>query len=113
MKPDLQPKGFTFKYEFQIYRLSWGNGLQCKERDLVCQAPQTHARLIDKLVGELLEGGCMNPTFPVRPPPAHVPPGQVVSPFLSPVMTPGVCKPCKNPTFLCDHPQLMSPLARW
>ena len=51
--------------------------VQCKERGLVCQAPQTHARLIDKLVGELLEGLCMNPTF------------------------------------LCDHPQLMSPLAKW
>ena len=51
--------------------------VQCKERGLVCQAPQTHARLIDKLVGELMEGQCMNPTF------------------------------------LCDHPQLMSPLAKW
>uniref|UniRef100_A0A2K5E3Q7 Lysine--tRNA ligase n=1 Tax=Aotus nancymaae TaxID=37293 RepID=A0A2K5E3Q7_AOTNA len=42
-----------------------------------CLPPRTTARLLDKLVGELLEMTCINPTF------------------------------------ICDHPQIMSPLAKW
>ena len=41
-----------------------------------CAPPRTTARLLDKLVGELLESQCLNPTF------------------------------------ICDHPRLMSPLAK-
>uniref|UniRef100_A0A2K5RAY7 Lysine--tRNA ligase n=1 Tax=Cebus imitator TaxID=2715852 RepID=A0A2K5RAY7_CEBIM len=42
-----------------------------------CPPPRTTARLLDKLVGELLEMTCINPTF------------------------------------ICDHPQIISPLAKW
>ena len=46
------------------------------ERGVDCPPPRTTARLLDKLVGELLESQCLNPTF------------------------------------ICDHPRLMSPLAK-
>ncbi|KAG2440330.1 hypothetical protein HXX76_004435 [Chlamydomonas incerta] len=49
----------------------------CEQHNVNCPAPQTTARLLDKLVGEFLEEQCVNPTF------------------------------------ICDHPQLMSPLAKW
>jgi len=49
---------------------------QCKKIKLECKPPHTTARLIDKLVGELLESKCLNPTF------------------------------------ICDHPKIMSPLAK-
>ena len=49
----------------------------CVERGVECAAPRSAARLLDKLVGELLES-------------------QLVS-----------------PGFICDHPQAMSPLAKW
>ena len=49
---------------------------QCAERGVECPPPRTTARLLDKLVGELLESQCVNPTF------------------------------------ICDHPRLMSPLAK-
>lgn len=49
----------------------------CAKHNVNCPAPQTPARLLDKLVGEFLEEQCINPTF------------------------------------ICDHPQLMSPLAKW
>eukprot|EP00798_Chlamydomonas_sp_ICE-L_P005736 gene5736-6026_t len=49
----------------------------CIKHNVNCPAPQTPARLLDKLVGEFLEEQCMNPVF------------------------------------ICDHPQLMSPLAKW
>jgi lysyl-tRNA synthetase class 2 len=48
----------------------------CQEYNVNCSAPRTTARLIDKLVGTLIE------------------------------------PECTNPTFLMDHPQLMSPLAK-
>ncbi|KAG1669015.1 hypothetical protein FOA52_000608 [Chlamydomonas sp. UWO 241] len=50
---------------------------QCAKHNVSCPAPQTPARLLDKLVGDFLENQCINPTF------------------------------------ICDHPQLMSPLAKW
>eukprot|EP00172_Hildenbrandia_rubra_P000478 Plantae.Rhodophyta-Hildenbrandia_rubra.ctg12377.p1 GENE.Plantae.Rhodophyta-Hildenbrandia_rubra.ctg12377~~Plantae.Rhodophyta-Hildenbrandia_rubra.ctg12377.p1 ORF type:complete len:589 (-),score=115.88 Plantae.Rhodophyta-Hildenbrandia_rubra.ctg12377:2190-3956(-) len=49
----------------------------CTKLDVTCKAPQTTARLLDKLVGELIEVDCISPTF------------------------------------LCDHPEIMSPLAKW
>jgi len=49
---------------------------QCAKLELVCAQPQTNARLLDKLVGDLLED------------------------------------PILHPTFLCDHPVIMSPLAK-
>eukprot|EP00201_Polytomella_parva_P010993 CAMPEP_0175053176 /NCGR_PEP_ID=MMETSP0052_2-20121109/8777_1 /TAXON_ID=51329 ORGANISM="Polytomella parva, Strain SAG 63-3" /NCGR_SAMPLE_ID=MMETSP0052_2 /ASSEMBLY_ACC=CAM_ASM_000194 /LENGTH=577 /DNA_ID=CAMNT_0016317677 /DNA_START=166 /DNA_END=1899 /DNA_ORIENTATION=- len=49
----------------------------CEKHNVNCPAPQTTARLLDKLVGDFLEVQCINPTF------------------------------------ICDHPQLMSPLAKW
>jgi len=48
----------------------------CKEKNIPCPPPETTARLLDKLVGEIIE-----PT-------------------------------CVNPTFICDHPEIMSPLAK-
>jgi lysyl-tRNA synthetase, class II len=49
----------------------------CKQRNVECSPPTTTARLIDKLIGDLVEPRCINPHF------------------------------------LIDHPQLMSPLAKW
>lgn len=49
----------------------------CEKHGVECSAPQTTARLLDKLVGEYIESQCVNPTF------------------------------------ICDHPQIMSPLAKW
>lgn len=49
----------------------------CVKYNAECGAPRTTARLLDKLVGELLEPDCVNPTF------------------------------------IMDHPQLMSPLAKY
>ena len=34
-----------------------------KEKKIQCSAPQTNARMIDKLVGEYIESKCINPTF--------------------------------------------------
>jgi len=50
---------------------------QCAERNVDCSAPRTVARLLDKLVGELIEPHCVNPTF------------------------------------IINHPEIMSPLAKW
>jgi lysyl-tRNA synthetase class 2 len=49
----------------------------CYQHHIDCSAPRTTARLLDKLVGDLLEVQCINPTF------------------------------------ICDHPQIMSPLAKF
>ena len=49
----------------------------CREKNIECPTPRTTARLIDKLVGELLE------------------------------------PKCTNPTFIMEHPQIMSPLAKY
>lgn len=49
----------------------------CLEKDIECQEPRTTARLIDKMVGQLIEPNCINPTF------------------------------------IVNHPQIMSPLAKW
>jgi lysyl-tRNA synthetase class 2 len=35
----------------------------CKKNNVICGAPRTVARLVDKLVGHFLEEDCMNPTF--------------------------------------------------
>jgi lysyl-tRNA synthetase, class II len=48
----------------------------CKKNKVECPPPHTNARLIDRLVGELIEPGCINPTF------------------------------------ICDQPEIMSPLAK-
>lgn len=49
----------------------------CEDKKIPCPAPRSTARLIDKLVGELLEPKCLNPTF------------------------------------IMEHPQIMSPLAKY
>eukprot|EP00051_Salpingoeca_urceolata_P027702 m.482850 g.482850 ORF g.482850 m.482850 type:complete len:565 (+) comp22693_c0_seq1:532-2226(+) len=49
----------------------------CNERNIDCSEPRTVARLLDSMVGELLESQCINPTF------------------------------------ITDHPQIMSPLAKY
>jgi lysyl-tRNA synthetase class 2 len=49
----------------------------CHEKDIPCGEPRTTARLIDKLVGQYLEAGIVNPTF------------------------------------ICEHPEIMSPLAKF
>ncbi|XP_052892448.1 lysine--tRNA ligase-like [Anopheles moucheti] len=48
----------------------------CTEHNVDCESPRSASRLLDKLVGKILEVNC------------------------------------HNPTFLCDHPQMMSPLAK-
>jgi len=50
----------------------------CQEHKVNCPAPQTTARLLDKLVGEFIE-----------------------------------TKIIKKPAFICDHPEIMSPLAKY
>jgi lysyl-tRNA synthetase class 2 len=50
---------------------------KCAEYDVKCPPPQTTTRLLDKLVGHLLEETCVNPTF------------------------------------IINHPEIMSPLAKW
>jgi len=49
---------------------------QCEKHNVQCSAPQTTARLLDKLVGEYIE------------------------------------IQCDSPTFITDHPEIMSPLAK-
>jgi lysyl-tRNA synthetase class 2 len=49
---------------------------QCAKHNVLCSAPQTTARLLDKLVGEFIE------------------------------------VQCDSPTFIMDHPEIMSPLAK-
>lgn len=49
---------------------------QCAKHNVACSAPQTTARLLDKLVGEFIE------------------------------------IQCDSPTFIMDHPEIMSPLAK-
>lgn len=50
---------------------------ECKRLNVECSNPRTTARLLDKLVGDLIEVNC------------------------------------EQPTFIIDHPQIMSPLAKW
>lgn len=45
--------------------------------EIECEEPRTVAKLLDSLVGELIEPECVHPTF------------------------------------ICDHPEIMSPLAKW
>jgi lysyl-tRNA synthetase class 2 len=53
---------------------------------LECSEPRTNARMIDKLVGELIEPTCVNPTFITGHP-------QVMSPLAKPDRnTPGLCE---------------------
>ena len=40
----------------------------CKNLNIKCPEPQTVSRLIDKLVGELIEPNCINPTFIINHP---------------------------------------------
>lgn len=49
----------------------------CRTFKIICPEPLTAPRLIDRLVGELIEPMCINPSF------------------------------------ICDHPAIMSPLAKW
>lgn len=49
----------------------------CVKNEVECTAPRTTTRLLDKMVGDLLETTCVSPTF------------------------------------IMDHPQVMSPLAKW
>lgn len=49
----------------------------CRQHNIECGAPRTAARLLDKMVGDLIEVDCINPTF------------------------------------IIDHPQVMSPLSKW
>lgn len=49
----------------------------CIKHEVECPAPRTTARLLDKLVGDLIEETCISPTY------------------------------------IIDHPQIMSPLAKW
>lgn len=40
----------------------------CDRHQLACQLPHTAARLLDKLVGNFLEGQCVSPTFLINHP---------------------------------------------
>jgi lysyl-tRNA synthetase class 2 len=54
--------------------------------NLECSEPRTNSRMIDKLVGDLIEPTCINPTFIVGHP-------QVMSPLAKPDRnTPGLCE---------------------
>jgi lysyl-tRNA synthetase class 2 len=51
-----------------------------------CPVPRTNSRMIDKLVGDLIEPTCVNPTFIIGHP-------QIMSPLAKPDRnTPGLCE---------------------
>lgn len=76
----------------------------CAQRGVECPPPRTTARLLDKVTSPLvlfswyffiLHGGLYWSLFCP----------QLVGDFLEVT--------CISPTFICDHPQIMSPLAKW
>lgn len=57
-----------------------------KKMNIECSEPRTNSRMIDKLVGDLIEPDCINPTFITGHP-------QVMSPLAKPDRnTPGLCE---------------------
>ncbi|KAF2870679.1 lysyl-tRNA synthetase [Massariosphaeria phaeospora] len=57
-----------------------------KKMKIDCPSPRTNSRMIDKLVGDLIEPTCVNPTFITGHP-------QVMSPLAKPDRdTPGICE---------------------
>lgn len=69
----------------------------CIKHEVECPAPRTTARLLDKLVGEFIEEGNLRLKF-------YEIYTQIQHSLIS---------DCINPTFICEHPQLMSPLAKY
>jgi lysyl-tRNA synthetase class 2 len=57
--------GVTFPAAEELHTESAGQFLLgiLREKDVNCPAPQTNARMLDKLVGEYIESGITNPTF--------------------------------------------------
>ncbi len=43
----------------------------------------------------------------------NCPPPQTTARLLDKLVGEFLEEQCTNPTFICDHPQLMSPLAKW
>ena len=68
-----------------------------KKMDVECTPPQTNTRMIDKLVGELLEEKCINPTF------------ITVSNYI--ILVKYLNYHLIN--LIQGHPQMMSPLAKY
>jgi len=77
MLEDLKRQGVEIPEDLDSNEARESLDKQCVERNIDCSYPRTVYRLLDKLVGELIE------------------------PF------------CVNPTFITNHPEIMSPLAKW
>ncbi|KAF8453536.1 lysyl-tRNA synthetase [Terfezia claveryi] len=79
MIPELEKcTGTKFPPSEELHTEATGQFLKdlLKKLNIDCSSPQTNARMLDKLVGEFIEGTCINPTF------------------------------------IINHPQMMSPLAK-
>ncbi|RPB19705.1 lysyl-tRNA synthetase [Terfezia boudieri ATCC MYA-4762] len=79
MIPELEKcTGTKFPPSEELHTETTGQFLKdlLKKLNIDCSSPQTNARMLDKLVGEFIEGTCINPTF------------------------------------IINHPQMMSPLAK-
>lgn len=67
------------------------------KNNVECSPPRTAPRMLDKVRTVVLEGVWFKPF----PPPSI----QLVGDFIE--------VDCINPTFICDHPEIMSPLSKW
>ena len=85
----------------------------CEKNNIECPPPRTAARLLDK-VG--VPRCCCGQAFSVVTDIlafAHLLTYSRVCPLHSQLVGEFVEVDCVNPTFICDHPQIMSPLAKW
>lgn len=81
----------------------------CTEKGVECPLPRTTARLLDKVISSTHSGfsfpRCVTFSFCSLLMRSCWPSPQLVGDFLE--------ETCISPTFICDHPQIMSPLAKW
>jgi len=89
MIPTLEEKtGMKFPPAHELHTDETGKFLEkvLEKMGLECSEPRTNSRMIDKLVGELIEPECVNPSFITGHP-------QVMSPLAKPDRnTPGLCE---------------------